>query len=55
MVSTKKHKSRKSCVGITELVSWVLSFGAEAEVLEPQSLRDEIARELRGALARYGG
>jgi hypothetical protein len=31
----------------------VLSFGAGAEVLEPESLHDEVARELDGALARY--
>lgn len=39
--------------GTTEIVPWVLEWGAEAEVLEPQSLRDEIAQELKGALAKY--
>ena len=39
--------------GTTELRNWVLSFGAGAEVLEPQSLRAEVASELERALARY--
>ena len=39
--------------GTTELRNWVLSFGAGAEVLEPESLRDEVAHELDRALARY--
>jgi predicted DNA-binding transcriptional regulator YafY len=39
--------------GTAELRQWILSFGAGAEVLEPASLRDEVAAELRGALARY--
>lgn len=37
----------------TELRSWVLSFGADAEVLEPESLREEIASELRRAARPY--
>jgi predicted DNA-binding transcriptional regulator YafY len=36
-----------------EVRSWVLSFGREAEVLEPQALRDEIARELQLMIAQY--
>jgi predicted DNA-binding transcriptional regulator YafY len=39
--------------GTTELVSWVLGFGDKAEVLEPESLRDEISAEIRQAAARY--
>lgn len=39
--------------GSSELRSWVLSFGAGAEVLEPASLRDEVARELDAARRRY--
>ena len=31
----------------------VLSFGAGAEVLEPESLRKSVEKELRGALQRY--
>jgi predicted DNA-binding transcriptional regulator YafY len=37
----------------TELRNWVLSFGAGAEVLEPESLRAEVAGELERARARY--
>jgi len=39
--------------GGSELRSWILSFGPEAEVLEPASLRAEVVRELERALARY--
>ena len=39
--------------GNAELRSWVLSFGSGAEVLEPRSLREEVARELGQAMARY--
>jgi predicted DNA-binding transcriptional regulator YafY len=37
-----------------ELVSWVLSFGGDAELLEPASLRAEVAAELARALGRFG-
>ena len=36
-----------------ELASWVLSFGADAEVLEPAPLRAQVTRALDGARARY--
>jgi predicted DNA-binding transcriptional regulator YafY len=39
--------------GAAELRTWILSFGAGAEVLEPESLRGEVASELEGALTRY--
>ena len=39
--------------GIDELRTWILSFGDGALVLEPAALRDAVARELAGALARY--
>jgi predicted DNA-binding transcriptional regulator YafY len=39
--------------GRTEMVSWVLGFGASAEVLEPKELRAQVAEELRKAAARY--
>jgi predicted DNA-binding transcriptional regulator YafY len=41
--------------GTAELRSWVLSFGAGAEVLEPASLRSEVVKELAGGVARYRG
>jgi predicted DNA-binding transcriptional regulator YafY len=39
--------------GAAELRSWILSFGAGAKVLEPESLRDQVVEELEGALTRY--
>ncbi len=40
--------------GTTEVKSWVLSWGAKAEVIAPKELREEIARELRDAARAYG-
>lgn len=39
--------------GAAEVRSWVLSFGAGAEVLEPAALREEVRAELARAAARY--
>lgn len=36
-----------------ELVTWILGFGPSAEVLEPQSLLERVAADLRAAAARY--
>lgn len=41
-------------VGVTvELASWVCSFGADAHVLGPTSLRERVAGSLQAAAARY--
>jgi proteasome accessory factor B len=40
--------------GTTEIVSWVLGFGDQAEVMEPVDLRKAVASELRRACERYG-
>jgi proteasome accessory factor B len=39
--------------GTTELIPWVLGFGDTATVIDPPSLRAQIAAELRRAAARY--
>ena len=39
--------------GTLELLSWVLGFGDKAEVLEPESLREEITGELARAAQHY--
>jgi predicted DNA-binding transcriptional regulator YafY len=39
--------------GTEEIKSWILGFGANAVVLEPEDLRQAIARELRTMLAAY--
>jgi predicted DNA-binding transcriptional regulator YafY len=36
-----------------ELKSWLLSWGKQVEVLEPQELREEIKQELQACLQRY--
>jgi predicted DNA-binding transcriptional regulator YafY len=41
--------------GTEEIKSWILSFGAKAEVLKSESLRLEIVEELRAMLANYSG
>ena len=39
--------------GYVEVRSWVLGFGDKATVLEPAALREEVAAELRRAVAKY--
>jgi proteasome accessory factor B len=39
--------------GTEEIKSWVLSFGRHAEVMEPASLREELADELQSMLRQY--
>ena len=39
--------------GTKEIKSWVLSFGKHAQVLAPESLRDEVMKELELALTSY--
>jgi len=36
-----------------EVKGWVLSFGHQAEILEPQALREEVAVTIRSMLGRY--
>ena len=38
---------------LTQLTSWVLEWGKQARVLEPQELIDRVTEELQGALAAY--
>jgi predicted DNA-binding transcriptional regulator YafY len=38
---------------LRELVPWVLQWGSRAEVFEPTCLKEEVARELAAASARY--
>ncbi len=39
--------------GTVELISWILSFGDQVEVLAPDSLRQQLSAELARAAARY--
>lgn len=40
--------------GVMEIISWVLSYGDHAELLEPAPLRDQIAAAVRGLAGIYG-
>jgi proteasome accessory factor B len=44
---------RGQVAGMREIRIWILGWGADAEVLEPATLRDEVAAELRRAAALY--
>ena len=39
--------------GLDEIKCWVLSFGPEAVVLEPEKLRDIVRKDLHRTLAQY--
>jgi predicted DNA-binding transcriptional regulator YafY len=41
--------------GTDEIKFWILSWGAQAEVLAPEGLRDEIRSEAEAMRDRYGG
>jgi predicted DNA-binding transcriptional regulator YafY len=41
--------------GTEEIKFWVMSWGSNAEVLKPQSLREEIRAESEALLGKYGG
>lgn len=41
--------------GTEEIKFWVMSWGSKAEVLKPQSLREEIRAESEALLGKYGG
>jgi len=40
--------------GTEEIKFWVMSWGSKAEVLDPQSLREEIRAEAEVLLGKYG-
>lgn len=46
---------RGQVAGMREIRIWILGWGADAEVVEPKALRDEVAAELRKAAAAYKG
>ena len=39
--------------GLDEIKRWVLSFGPEAAVVEPEKLRESVRRDLSKILAQY--
>jgi len=41
--------------GTEEIKFWVMSWGSKAEVLEPQSLREDIRAESEALPGKYGG
>jgi CRISPR-associated endonuclease/helicase Cas3 len=45
---------RATVAGTIEIRLWILSWGDEVEVLEPDSLREDVAATWQRALAKYG-
>jgi predicted DNA-binding transcriptional regulator YafY len=45
---------RSTVSGVVEIRLWILSWGDDVEVLEPQDLRDQVREILERAIARYG-
>jgi len=45
---------RATVAGPIEIRIWILGWGDDVEVLEPASLRDDVAGRLRRAADRYG-
>jgi len=41
--------------GLVEVMSWVLGFGRQAEVLAPAHLRQAVAEELAATMGKYVG
>ncbi len=41
--------------GLVEVMSWVLGFGRQAEVLQPAHLREAVGRELAATMGKYVG
>ena len=53
MLMTLMSRRAGQLTNTNEIKSWALSFGPRATVLEPQSLRQEIANDLKQILANY--
>jgi proteasome accessory factor B len=57
---TVEHHTDRSVVleftarGRPEVVSWILGFGPNAQVLEPDDMVDEVRAQLEQALESYG-
>ena len=41
--------------GLDEIKQWVMGFGSEAYVLEPERLRDMVKADMKKALVQYEG
>jgi predicted DNA-binding transcriptional regulator YafY len=41
--------------GLVEVMSWVLGFGGQAEVIEPEHLRQAVTEELAATSGKYLG
>lgn len=44
---------RANVSGLTEIVSWILAYGDQAEVLRPERLRELVVQHARNMLRRY--
>jgi predicted DNA-binding transcriptional regulator YafY len=41
--------------GMSEMKRWVMAYGSQAQVLAPQSLREDVAAEARSVARMYDG
>ena len=53
MLMTLMSRRAGQLTNTNEIKSWALGFGPRATILEPQSLREEIASDLKQILANY--
>ncbi|MDP2645397.1 MAG: HTH domain-containing protein [Desulfobacterales bacterium] len=53
LLDTVKHQIEAEVAGTEEIKFWVMNWGSKAEVLEPESLIDEIRQEAEAMLKTY--
>jgi len=45
---------KKNTTMTPEILKWVLSFGSDVLVLEPETLREQVVQEAKKMVERYG-
>lgn len=52
--SGNRIELRMELTALEDFQRWVMSFGSQAEVLEPEALREAVRKELAAAVEKYG-